>query len=191
MLKSIERAGRTCYKSEDQITDESSEKFIKMLVERGHESVLEHEKISILFVCDRGVSHEIVRHRLANYSQESTRYVNYTKDKFGGEIKFIDIKEGFPEITDDLYKEWKYGCESSEATYQAIIENGGKTDFARSVLNNSIATEIVMTADLREWLHFIKLRIAQDAHPEIRVIARKLLQEFKPQLPEIFGGIDD
>ena len=191
ILKRLEIAGRTCYKSEENITEESAQKFVRGVVKSGHLSVIEHVHVTVKIITNRGVSHEIVRHRLANYSQESTRYVNYTKDKFGGQIKYIDIREGFPETTDDLYTEWVYGCEASEATYQAIIEDDGKTDFARSVLNNSTATEIVMTANLREWLHFIKLRIAKDAHPEIRVIARKLLEEFGEKLPEIFGGINE
>lgn len=191
ILKLLEIAGRTCYKSESNITEESAKKFVSGVVKSGHLSVIEHVHVTVKIVTNRGVSHEIVRHRLANYSQESTRYVNYNKEKFGNQVRFIDITEGFPEITDDLYSEWVYGCNASEATYQAIIEDGGKTDFARSVLNNSTATEIVMTANLREWLHFLKLRTSSDAHPEIRIIARKLLNEFKEKLPEVFGGIDE
>ena len=189
IIKRIETAGRTCYKSESNITEESASKFVKAIVKSGHHSVIEHVHLTVRITTNRGVSHEIVRHRLANYSQESSRYVDYTKDKFGGQVKFIDIREGFPELSDDLYKEWLYGCQSSEACYQALKENGAHTDIARSVLNNSVSTEIVMTANLREWLHFCKIRSGKDAHPEIRVIAYKLLKEFKDKLPEVFDSV--
>lgn len=191
ILKRIETAGRTCYKSESNITEESASRFVKAIVKSGHHSVIEHVHLTVRITTNRGVSHEIVRHRLANYSQESSRYVDYTKDKFGGQVKFINIREGFPELSDDLYEEWLYGCQSSEACYQALKENGAHTDMARSVLNNSVATEIVMTANLREWLHFIKIRISKEAHPEIRIIARKLLNDLNRKLPEVFGGIDE
>jgi len=186
MLKSIERAGRTCYKSEDQITDESAEKFIKMLVERGHESVLEHEKLSILFVCDRGVSHEIVRHRIASFSQESTRYCNYSNDKFGNQLTFIDIK---PFMNDHQYADWQNAIEVAENMYLHQIELGCSPQIARSVLPNSLKTEIVVTANIREWRTIFKQRTSKAAHPQMRELMCPLLDELKVTIPVVFNDI--
>lgn len=202
MLKSIERAGRTCYKSEDQIIDESAEKFIKMLIERGHESVLEHEKISILFVCDRGVSHELVRHRIASFSQESTRYCNYSKDKFDNQLTFIipcwtKLQDGFthtfPLIKSDPeffpVVEWFNSMISSEKCYNELISLGWQPQQARSILPNSLKTEIVVTANLREWRTIFKQRISKAAHPQMRELMCPLLDELKMIIPIVFNDI--
>jgi len=193
ILRSIERAGRTCYKSEDQITDESAEKFIGMLVSRGHESVLEHEKLSILFVCDRGVSHEIVRHRLASFSQESTRYCNYSKDKFDGELTFI-IPEWFTK--EDITREvggptWLGIMGDIENEYNFLInEMGWQPQQARAILPNSLKTEIVVTANMREWRTIFKQRTAKAAHPQMRELMCPLLDELKTRIPVIFNDIN-
>ncbi len=180
MLKRIEKAGRTCYKSEEKITTDSSEEFVKMIIRRGHESVLEHESITVRIICDRGVSHEIVRHRLAAYSQESTRYCNYG----GKDIQIVHPK-GLTEAQimqrTDLY--WHV-----QAVYDSEIMNGVSPQIARGVLPTSLKTEIVVTYDLREWRHFFKLRCAAAAHPQMREIAIPIHAEFAKLLPPVFGA---
>lgn len=187
MLQKIERIGRVCYKSEDLITENSAEKFIRNILKRGHESVIEHEKISVKMVCDRGVTHEIVRHRVASYSQESTRYCNYQKDKFGNELTFIKPvfwKEDSPE-----YALWKESMQQIEDQYMKLIEMGASAQEARSILPNSLKTEIVVTMNLREWRHFFRLRTASAAHPQIREIAGMVLEEFRRQIPVVFDEL--
>jgi len=187
MLKRIEKIGRVCYKSEDKITEESSIAFVTNILKSGHESVIEHEKVSVRVICDRGVSHEIVRHRLASYSQESTRYCNYSKDKFGGELTFI--KPCFWDEDSDEYEIWKNNMATVEDTYNSLIAIGAKPQEARSVLPNSLKTEIVMTMNLREWRLFFKLRTSEKAHPQMREVACVILDEFKRTIPVIFDDI--
>lgn len=182
ILKRIEKAGRTCYKSEDRITAESAEAFIRMLIERGHESVLEHESITVRFICDRGVSHEIVRHRLASYSQESQRYVRYNDD-----IEFINPR--MPNAK--AHEAWQELCERAEETYRELLSYGIQPQQARAVLPNSTKTEIVMTANLREWRHFLKLRTAKAAHPQMRELTVPLLRELQERIPIIFDDIKE
>ena len=187
MLQKIERIGRVCYKSEDLITEDSAEKFIGNILKRGHESVIEHEKISVKMGCDRGVTHEIVRHRVASYSQESTRYCNYQKDKFGNELTFIKPvfwKEDSPE-----YTLWKESMQQIEDQYMKLIDMGASAQEARSILPNSLKTEIVVTMNLREWRHFFRLRTASAAHPQIREIAGMVLEEFRRQIPVVFDEL--
>lgn len=187
MIKRLERCGRVCYKSEDRITESSAEKFIAMILRSGHESVLEHEKVTVKFICDRGVTHEIVRHRIASYSQESTRYCNYSKDKFGSELTFI--RPFFWETDSEKYAVWKETMENIEKAYIELIGMGAKPEEARSVLPNSLKTEIAVTMDLREWRHFFKLRTSERAHPQIREIAVPLLAEMQRRIPVIFDDI--
>ena len=180
LLKSIEKAGRTCYKSEDRITEESAEAFVRMLIERGHESVLEHESITVRFVCDRGISHEIVRHRLASYSQESQRYVRYN-----GDIEFIN-----PHMPNaKAYEAWQELCERAEETYKELLSYGVQPKIAHTVLPNSVKTELVMTANHREWRHFLKLRTAKAAHPQMRELTVPLLHELQERIPVVFDDI--
>lgn len=203
ILKKIEKIGRVCYKSEGNITEESAEKFVSNVIKRGHESVLEHVSISVRVICDRGVSHEIVRHRVASYSQESTRYCNYSNDKFGNELTFIkpcwfesSIADMYYELRsndssmEESEKLWLYSCNQIETDYFDLLEYGWKPQQARSVLPNSIKTELVMTMNLREWRHFFKLRTAEAAHPQMREIAIPLLQEFKEKIPVIFDDLN-
>lgn len=203
--------GRTCYKSNAAMDDEDNKKFIKGILERGHESVIEHEKITVKFTCDRGVSHEIVRHRIASYSQESTRYCNYSKTRFGGHLTFIKPCF-FPEIPigefddeasiinvcmmkkDPLPREkeirfWVRAIQFSELQYNNMIREGGNPEEARSVLPNSLKTEIVCTFNLREWRHFFKLRTSKKAHPQMRELTIPLLETMKVKLPIIFDDI--
>lgn len=187
IMAKIERAGRTCYKSEDRIADGTAERFIASIVKRGHESVLEHASISVRIICDRGVSHEIVRHRVASYSQESTRYCNYADGKFGGELTFI--KPCYWDEGSEMYDIWKYAMRALEQTYQFMVARKVKPEEARSILPNSLKTELVMTANIREWRHFFKLRTAPAAHPQMRELACMMLEDFKRELPVIFGDI--
>ena len=187
ILKRIEKAGRTCYKSEDRITEESAENFVRMLIERGHESVLEHESLTVRFVCDRGISHEIVRHRLASFSQESTRYCNYSDDRFGNEITFI--KPCFLNEVSVAYRLWKQAMFVAEKKYFGLRNQACTPQEARLVLPNSIKTEIVMTANLREWRHFLKLRTAKAAHPQMRELTVPLLKELQARIPVVFDDI--
>jgi thymidylate synthase (FAD) len=189
-LKLIEAAGRTCYKSENNITDESSKKFVAGLIKRGHEAMLEHSFLSIRFICDRGVSHELVRHRLASFAQESTRYCNYNKDKFGNELTFI--KPLFFEFNTDDYRAWENAMEQAEYRYMQLIQNGRTPQEARSVLPNSVKTEVVMSTNYREWRHFFKLRAARatgPAHPQMEELTRPLLEELKKLIPVVFDDI--
>lgn len=189
ILANIEAAGRVCYKSEDKIDENSAKRFISTIIKSGHEAVLEHQNITVKFICDRGVSHEIVRHRLASYCQESTRYCNYYKDKFNKEITVI--KPCFWDEENDNYAMWRRACELAEVYYLSLIENGATPQEARSVLPNSLKTEVVMTANLREWRHFLRLRTSKAAHPQMREVANMLLKIFKDNIPIVFDDIGE
>lgn len=217
IYKKIEQAGRTCYKSEDKITEESCIGFVKAMVRNGHEAMLEHASMSVKFVVDRGVSHELVRHRLCSFAQESTRYCNYSKDKFGNEITVIepcffwDISEDdklmyrnvFDKWSDDSnlnvtpkglqYARWYSTCKCCEASYFKMLEYGATPQEARSVLPTSLKTEIVVTADMREWRNIFKLRAAGEhgvPHPQMLEVMIPLLNECKLKLPELFSDIE-
>lgn len=186
ILSRIAEAGRVCYQSEPNTSDAL---FVAKLIERGHESVLEHASVSVRIICDRGVSHELVRHRLASYSQESTRYCNYSKDKFGNELTFIRpawVQLGDP---DSLDYTWRSAMKEAEQCYLGLLECGWTPEMARSVLPNSLKTEIVMTANMREWRHFFRLRCAPAAHPQMREVAWMLLSGFCEHIPVLFDDI--
>jgi thymidylate synthase (FAD) len=187
ILSSIEKAGRTAYKSEDKITSNSAKEFVKMINSQGHYSVIEHQFVTVRVICDRGITHEIVRHRLASYTQESTRYCNYMKGKFGKELTII--KPCFWDENDDKYKVWKKAMSSAENAYNELIILGASPQEARSVLPNSLKTEIVITMNLREWKHFFKLRTSDAAHPQMKEITIPLLEEFKRLIPIIFDNL--
>jgi thymidylate synthase (FAD) len=190
ILKNIEKFGRICYKSEDKITDTSYIKFIQGLLKRGHEAVIEHESMTVLIICDRGVSHELVRHRIGSYCMESTRYVSY-KNK---EIEFIKPcfwKENDWEIglNDMKNRLWQNTMKYIEDIYKQLIELGATPQEARSVLPNSLKTEIAVTFNLREWRHFLELRCAPTSHPQMREIALMCLRTLHNYLPIIFEDI--
>ena len=187
ILKNIEIAGRVCYKSEALITEDSAEAFVRKILERGHESVLEHEKLTFKIICDRGVSHEIVRHRLASYSQESTRYCNYSKDKFGSELTFI--RPCFWAQDSEQYRVWAQTMQVAEDNYNALIALGAKPEEARSILPNSLKTEVVVTMNLRELRYFLRLRASNHAHPQMRQIIRVMLDDLKERIPVLFEDI--
>ena len=188
LLQRLERTGRICYKSEGKITETSYAPFLRSLLQRGHESVIEHACLSVLIVCDRGVSHEIVRHRIASYSQESTRYCNYSLGKHGREITFIKPLY----LAEDTagYDFWKDSCAVAESTYFDMLEFGCSPQEARAVLPNSLKTEVVMTANLREWRHFFRLRTAQAAHPQMREVTIPLLRRMRELVPVVFDDIE-
>lgn len=191
-LKKIERAARTCYKTEDKITDDgsSARKMVAGLIKSGHEAMLEHGGLSVRFVCDRGVSHELVRHRMASFAQESTRYCNYSKDKFGNELTFVMptlYKSDFME--DEAWNCWVETMKKCEESYMKLIKMGVSPQMARSVLPNSLKTEVVVTANWREWRHILSLRCAPDAHPDIRCLMIDLLEELHDKIPVLFDDI--
>lgn len=188
ILEKLERIGRVCYKSENNITEDSKERFVKNIINNGHESVLEHVSISVRVICDRGVSHEIVRHRIASYSQESTRYCNYSNDKFGNELTFI--KPCFWNENYEKYIEWKVLMNRISDSYFKLLEYGATPEQARSILPNSLKTELVMTMNLREWRHFLRLRCSNKAHPQMRQIANMILKQFKEKIQVAFDDIE-
>lgn len=184
MLKQIERVARTCYKSEDKITDESSPRFVKMLIDRGHHAMIEFGHMTVRFVCDRGVSHELVRHRLCSFAQESTRYVNY---KEGIEVICPkDLQDSNVEFGD-----WSMAMRQAETSYRNLITRGVKPEIARSVLPNALKTEINVCANLREWRHIFQLRTAITAHPQMRELMGPLLEQAKTLIPVVFEDISD
>lgn len=187
ILKRIEAAGRTCYKSENLITDDSAVAFVQRILNSGHHSVIEHASATVRIICDRGVTHEIVRHRLASYSQESTRYANYSKDKFGNEITVI--RPCFWEEDSVNYSIWIETMKQSEKAYLSMIENGATAQEARSVLPNSLKTEIVVTCNIREWRHIFELRCSSAAHPQMREIMIPLLNEMYKRAPVLFEDL--
>ena len=189
VMKHLEACGRVCYKSEDKIEENSAEAFLAGIIKRGHEAVLEHISISVKFICDSGVSHEIVRHRMASYCQESTRYCNYSGDKFGNEITVIE-----PCYLDESkhfipYSAWADACDNAENQYFNMLKSGCSPQEARAVLPNSLKTELIMTANIREWRHFLRLRCGKGAHPQMREVALMLLQMFYDILPALFGDV--
>lgn len=210
ILKRIETAGRTCYKSEDKITADSAAGFVRGVIKSGHHSVIEHVNISVKFICDRGVSHELVRHRLAAYSQESSRYCNYSKNKFGNEITCIR-PVWYHDMPLGEYHEDSQGlifCNNvflkcndlekitfikfmldAEWSYMKLLELGESPQQARCVLPNALKTEIVMTANLREWRHVLNLRCSKPAHPQIRELMLPLLEEFHSRIPVVFDDL--
>jgi thymidylate synthase (FAD) len=213
ILKHIERIGRVCYKSEDKITEESAPKFVAMLIKRGHQAMIEHYSFSVRFIVDRGVSHEIVRHRMASFAQESTRYCNYN-NKDGG-CTFIQpfwIKADLSSVAIDMAcdymhnefefffnsgttlsapaKQWLRNMAFADESYKELVNTDGwQSQQARSVLPNSLKTEVIMTANLREWRHFFKLRTADTAHPQMREVTVPLLKELKQLVPIVFDDI--
>ena len=188
ILEHLERCGRVCYKSEGKIAPGSAEKFLAGIIKRGHEAVLEHYSFTVRFICDRGVSHEIVRHRMASYCQESTRYCNYSKGDFGSEITVIQPRF----LEDDVpgWNSWVDACVTAEKNYFDLLSKGHTAQEARAVLPNSLKTELIMSANIREWRHFLKLRTAPAAHPQMREVACMLLEQLKEQIPVLFDDIN-
>lgn len=187
ILEHLEECGRTAYKSEDKIKDGSAEKFIKAIIKRGHESVIEHFGFTVRIVTDRGLTHELVRHRLASFTQESTRYCLYALDKFGNEITVIK-PSGINQ--EEQVEEWFDAMDDAERHYLKLIELGVKPEDARSVLPTCTKAEIVITANFREWRHIISLRTESGAHPDIRLLCGNILELFRDKIPVLFDDIE-
>ena len=182
----IERAGRTCYKSEDRITADSARLFAGKMREHGHHAMIEHAVASFRIITDRGITHEIVRHRIASFAQESTRYCNYSADKFENQCSFIEP----PDLDETQRALWEKACLDAEQSYFAMLKAGCSAQIARAVLPTCLKTEIVMTANFREWLHFIELRGSKAAHPQIRPIAHEINRILAEHAPSIFSVED-
>lgn len=187
ITRHLEQAARTCYKSEDKVGPDSARNLIRRIIRMGHDSVLEHISVTVRIVCDRGVSHELVRHRLCSFSQESTRYANYAHDKFGNSITVI--RPFFWAEDDARYQLWLSAMQACESAYLALVQAGASAQEARSVLPNSLKTEVVTTANLREWRHIFKLRCDKAAHPQMREIMLPLLQAFQERVPLLFDDL--
>lgn len=186
IMKKLERACRTCYRSENIINDNSYHNLLLNCINRGHESILEHEKISIRLTTEIGAYKDFTRHRMSSFSIESTRYCSYDKNKFGNEISVI--KPSY--ITNEkIYDEWLESCKLMERQYMKMKELGGSNDECREVLNHSVAAEVVMTCNIREWKHILSLRCSKMAHPSLRVVFIPLLLLFKKEMPEIFNDV--
>lgn len=188
ILKFIEKVARTCYKSEERITEKSYKRLVSMLVKKGHGAMIEHGgMMSVHFICNRGFSHEIVRHRLASFAQESTRYVDYSKNKYSSEITVIRP----PGLDDDSAKfnEWYQAMVDAEKKYNELREKGMTPQYARGVLPIDVKTEITVSANHREWINIFRLRCAADAHPSMHQLMRPLLGEIKKKIPIIYDGL--
>lgn len=188
IMKNLERACRTCYRSEGKITEESYKTLLKNCINRGHESILEHEKVTIRMVCDIGVYKDLTRHRIASFSIESTRYCNYGKDKFDNEIKFIkpvNMEEGT-----ELYDRWYKTCQVIEENYIEMSKLEATPDQLRMLLPHSTAAEVTMTANIREWKHIFSLRCTKHTHPAVEQLMIPLLLKFKKEMPEIFDSVE-
>jgi thymidylate synthase (FAD) len=184
--KLIELAGRTAYKSEGKIAIDSYDKFIRGTIKRGHEAVIEFGSMAVKFVTDRGVSHELVRHRMCSFVQESTRYCNYDEDKFGRELTVVRPST-WDSWSDSQQDWWKSSLEYAELNYLEMVQDDMEPQQARSVLPNSLKTEIVVKTNFREWRHIFKLRaISRAAHPDMRALMTPLYTECRGLLPCVF-----
>ncbi len=186
LLTTIERAGRTCYKSEDKIDEGTAEPFISRIKNFKHESVLEHGSISVLITCDRGVTHELVRHRIASFSQESTRYCSYDKGKFKNTTLMVKPQS---EMTEAALAVWEDAVLYAEIAYMKMVKLGASAQQARAVLPNSLKAEIVITANPREWRHIFNLRTHKDTHPDMVATMRPILAEFRSRWPVLFADV--
>ena len=189
IIKKLEKIGRVCYKSEDNIKDKSAERFIANIIKSGHESVIEHVSLSVRVICSRATSHQWVRHRLASYSQESQRYCNYSQDKFDNELIFIEPT--FSNKNPELFEGWAIAMQALENTYLTMIKLGALPEEARLILPNSAKTEFVCTMNLREWRHFFRMRCDKHAQLEIRLLALQLLDEMYNKIPVVFNDLYD
>lgn len=187
IMKKIEKACRTCYRSEGMLSEESYKNLLKNCLNRGHESVMEHEKVTVRIYNDVGSYKDLTRHRFASFSIESTRYCSYDKDKYGNEIAFIN-----PSYIEDkeIYEEWKKAMQEIEVRYMKMKELGATTDMCREILPHSTAGEYVMTANIREWKHILSLRTTKHVHPSIRQVLIPLLKYFQQEMPEIFENVE-
>lgn len=178
----IERIARTCYKSEGKIKSGSDIDLLKKLITRKHFPMLEFGDIVVRFVTNRGVTHELVRHRLCSFAQESTRYVRYN------DIEFIE-PVWWDKVHEDQKKVFLAYLRVTEDTYADLLDSGWQPQQAREVLPNAIKTEIVVKANLTEWRHILTLRCSGQAHPQMRGLMIPLLDELKDKIPLVFDDI--
>lgn len=190
IMKNIERACRTCYRSEGSITEDSYKRLIGNCLSRNHESVLEHEKITVRLTCDVGTYKDLTRHRIASFSIESTRYCNYSKDKFGKQLNLIQPVYLWALGNDEKSTIWTNCMKYIENCYMQMEELGAKPDELRMMLPHSTAAEVTMTANIREWRHIFNLRAQKAAHPAVRQLMIPLLLYFKKEMPELFNDIN-
>ena len=188
-MKLIERAARVCYKSENKIKEGSDEQIIKFLIDHGHEAMLEHSQMSVKFIVNRGLTHEFVRHRLASFAQESTRYCNYSNDKFDNEITVVRPRYLFGDNSSAKFNRWSRSMVDCENNYFEMLKLGCTPQEARGVLPIDLKAEIVITANLREWRHIFKLRADSHAHPDMEGLMTNLLNYCKTQYPVIFDDL--
>lgn len=189
ILKTIERAARTCYKTEDNISEdtESAKKMISKLIEMGHTAMIEFADVHVILTADTGVLKDLTRHRHCSFAVESTRYCNYSKGKFGNEITVIkpcNIEEGTKE-----YDLWLDCMNNIETTYNQMAELGCKPDQLRMLLPHSLKCNINLKANVREWRHIFSLRCAKAAHPSVQEIMKMVLVEFHKQIPILFDDL--
>ena len=186
-VQAIAEAARTCYQSvpkgeTEEERELANEALVRSLIRRGHEAMLEHSFLSVVFTTDRAIANEIVRHRLLSYAQVSTRYVNYTKGTF--EFVLPDTRNPF------TLEHYRDVCEAAAEAYEAMLADGVRPEDARGVLPLCTATTIVASGNFREWRHVLSLRTAKAAHPMIRALMTPLLDELKDTVPVIFDDID-
>ena len=187
VLKKIEEIARVCYKSEDKITDGSAERMVRSLIRSGHEAMIEHYSFSVKFIVDRGISHQIVRHRLCAFAQESTKFIDYSREKNGNEITVI--KPFYLPDEGEAFDIWAQSCMVAEDAYMKLIKAGYEAQQARAVLPTSTKTELVVTTNLREWRNIFKLRCSKKAHPQIREVMLPLLDKLHNKIPVVFDDI--
>jgi thymidylate synthase (FAD) len=194
ILKKIERCGRTCYQSQDKITEDSAKRFVAMVLKRGHESVIEHVNITVKLITNLRVLAEITRQRLASYSVESSRYVNYKEGLTFIQPCWLSDMTECPPVVQGAFTErdynWHRNCLHCEEIYKSEIENGAKPEEVSNYLPKDTKTEIVMTANLREWRHIFQLRTAKASHPQMRELMIPLLKELQSKIPVVFDDIE-
>ena len=187
IMKTLEKAAKQCYRTQGNITEDSYDHFLRNCINRGHESVLEHEKVTVRIYSDIGSYKDLTRHRHASFSVESTRYCNYSKDKFGNEISFVEpchIED------EEMYSIWKETMQNIETAYNEMAAKGATPDQLRMILPHSTAAEYVMTANIREWRHILSLRADSHTHPTIQQTMIPLLLYFKQEMPALFDEVD-
>lgn len=187
----ISEAMSNCYRAELNATPKTPQEMVEKAIRIGHYSVVEHVSVSVDIICDRGVTHELVRHRLASYSQESTRYCNYSGEKFGRELTFIYPSwTHTPEAMDSRkYAIWEDALRIAEVRYMEMLDAGATPQEARAVLPNSLATKIAMTANLREWAHIFKLRCDLPANPDMRQVMKMIMFGMLDLYPSVFQPV--
>jgi thymidylate synthase (FAD) len=196
LLKKIEWCARISHRSEDAVTENSYDRFLRSVVlSHGDWSVVEHASVSVDMYVDRGITHEIVRHRLFSFTQESTRFVNYEKKIPASFVCPIPEEEQTltvvpPDCELTVYDEWRGAIHAAELGYRQLIRKGVSPQVARSVFPNALASRIIVTGNLRNWRHFLLMRTTKECHPQMRDVTIPLLEEFKEKIPIFYEDIE-